>query len=52
MNIKTMATFRVEKKLWNEFLKACKVNDVSASQVIRRAIREYLEGKKGGLRHD
>jgi len=45
MNSKTMATFRVEKQLWNEFLKACKVHDVSASQVIRRAIREYIASK-------
>jgi len=45
MNIKTMATFRVEKQLWIDFLKACKGNDVSASQVIRRAIREYMASK-------
>jgi len=42
MNSKTMATFRVEKKLWAEFLKACKADDVSASQIIRCAIREYI----------
>jgi len=45
MTSKTMATFRVEKQLWVDFLKACKVNDVSASQVIRRAIREYMASK-------
>jgi hypothetical protein len=36
-------TFRVEPDLQAAFVAACKSNDVSAAQVLRAAMRDYLE---------
>lgn len=43
MSVKTGSmTFRVEDELQVAFVAACKRNDVSAAQVLRSAMREYL----------
>lgn len=36
-------TFRVDAELQAAFVAACKANDQSAAQVLRAAMREYLE---------
>ena len=36
-------TFRVEPDLQAAFVAACKANDLSAAQVLRAAMRDYLE---------
>lgn len=36
-------TFRVEPDLQAAFVAACKANDQSAAQVLRAAMRDYLE---------
>lgn len=36
-------TFRCDADLQGQFVAACKANDVSAAQVLRAAMREYLE---------
>jgi len=33
--------FRIDRKLWEQFQAACKKQDLSASQVLRRHIRNY-----------
>lgn len=35
-------TFRVDAELQAAFVAACKANDMSAAQVLRSAMREYL----------
>jgi antitoxin component of RelBE/YafQ-DinJ toxin-antitoxin module len=40
---------RVEPGLRDSFLRACKANDLSASQVIRAFMREYIENNKVSL---
>lgn len=41
-------TFRVEEELQAAFVAACKANDVSAAQVLRAAMREYLRKNAQG----
>ena len=36
-------TFRLPSDLQAAFIAACKANDVSAAQVLRAAMRDYLE---------
>lgn len=36
-------TFRVDADLQAAFVAACKANDLSAAQVLRAAMRDYLE---------
>lgn len=40
---------RVEPGLRDSFLRACQANDLSASQVIRAFMREYIENNKTSL---
>lgn len=41
-------TFRVDADLQAAFIAACKSNDVSAAQVLRAAMRAYLENNSQG----
>jgi hypothetical protein len=43
---KTSMTFRVDASLQSSFLAACKATDRSAAQVLRAAMRSYLENPK------
>lgn len=40
---------RVEPKLRDSFVRACRANDVSAAQVIRAFMRQYIENNKDSL---
>ncbi len=39
--------FLFDKDLWNNLNKVAKAEKISAGEFVRRAIREYLESKKG-----
>jgi len=41
-------TFRVEEELQVAFVAACKANDMSAAQVLRAAMRDYLSNNNQG----
>lgn len=36
-------SIRVDADLLKQFMSACKVNDITASQVLRAAMRDFLE---------
>jgi len=40
-------TFRVEADLQTDFVAACKANDITAAQVLRAAMRDYLANNQG-----
>ncbi len=50
MNREKRANLRVEKDLWDRFVVICRGKDQSASQVIRRFIRETVEKESRGKR--
>ena len=43
----TKATIMIETELWDRFRKVCKRQDLTASQVIRRFIRDTVENESG-----
>lgn len=44
--MKKLRSFRIEDKLWLELKEKTKTNRETPSNVIRRSIKEYLNGKK------
>ena len=48
MNKKDVALkIRVEEELRREFIETCRSEDMTAAQVVRKFMREYIERKKG-----
>ena len=43
----TKATIMIETELWDRFRKVCKRQDLTASQVIRRFIRDTVQSESG-----